>query len=290
MYKWERHIVQTSRGQFEIFIKGEGEPLCVTHHYSEFNQSGDYFADTFTESHQVIIVNLRETGLSEKAVEPYQLSMLETIFDLESIREKLGFNQWGFAGHSTGGMLGVIYGIYHSESLKFDVIVSAAAREYGTFSKDCIYNSEHPKFQIMQDLNETLKNPDLNEEERKHFASERVKLSLYEPDKYEQYFSFNINKKMSGIRLNYFSRELQVFDVTRKLGLVSTTTLIICGRYDVQCPVSYSIEMAELIPNSKLVILEKSNHYPFLEEADLFKNVVNNFVKELSDQSKETSP
>jgi proline iminopeptidase len=289
MDQWKRRILQTSRGQFEVFIKGEGEPLCVTHHYSEFNQSGDYFANTFTESHQVIIVNLRETGLSEKAFEPYQLSMLETIFDLEAIREKLGFNKWGFAGHSTGGMLGIIYGIYHSKSLNFNVIVGAAAREYGTFSKDCIYNSEHPQFQIMQDFNEALKTPDLNEEERKHLAAERVKLSLFEPDKYEQYFSLNFNKKMSRIRLDYFSRELQVFDVTRKLGLVSTPTMIICGRYDVQCPLSYSLEMAELIPNSKLVIFEKSNHYPFLEEADFFKKVVNNYLKDQYDQSIETS-
>jgi proline iminopeptidase len=92
---------------------------------------------------------------------------------------------------------------------------------------------------------------------------------------------------MSGTRLNYFSREVQVFDVTKKLGLISTPTLIICGRYDVQCPVSYSIEMAELIPKSRLVIFEKSNHYPFLEESDQFKVEFNNFVKDLPEQSKE---
>jgi proline iminopeptidase len=287
MYNWDRRILQTSRGQFEVFIKGEGEPLCVTHHYSEFNETGDYFADTFTSSYQVILVNLRETGASERAVEPYQLSLLETIFDLEAIRENLGFNKWGFAGHSTGGMLGIIYGIYHSEKLAFNVIVGAAAREYMTFSKDCIYHSEHPQFQIMQDFNEALKNPDINEKERKHLAAERVKLSLFKPDNYEQYFSLHINKKMSGTRLNYFSREVQVFDVTKKLGLISTPTLIICGRYDVQCPVSYSIEMAELIPKSRLVIFEKSNHYPFLEESDQFKVEFNNFVKDLPEQSKE---
>ncbi|MCF6409816.1 alpha/beta fold hydrolase [Pseudalkalibacillus salsuginis] len=279
MHNWKREMIHTSRGEFEVFVKGEGEPLCVTHHYSEFNETGDYFANTFTSSHQVFLVNLRETGASEKAVEPYQLSMLETIFDLEAIREKLGFNKWGFAGHSTGGMLGVIYGIYFSDHLKFNVTVGAAAREYMTFSKECTYNSDHPKFQIMQDLNETLKNPHLNDRERKRLAAERVKLSLLEPDMYEQLFSQNINKRMSGIRLNYFSREVQVFDVTRKLCLISTPTLIICGKYDVQCPVSYSIEMQELIPHSTLLVFNRSNHYPFLEEADLFIKEFNNFVK-----------
>lgn len=76
MHSWERRLLNTSRGKFEVFIKGKGEPLCVTHHYSEYNETGDYFAETFTTTHQVYLVNLRETGYSEKAHEFYQLSML----------------------------------------------------------------------------------------------------------------------------------------------------------------------------------------------------------------------
>lgn len=66
MNSWDRILLNTSRGTFEIFVKGEGEPLCVTHHYSEFNETGDYFAETFTNSHKVYLVNLREAGKSEK--------------------------------------------------------------------------------------------------------------------------------------------------------------------------------------------------------------------------------
>ncbi|MDX8365234.1 alpha/beta fold hydrolase [Cytobacillus sp. IB215665] len=146
MKKWEREYLVTERGVFEIYKKSNGEPLCVTHHYSEFNETGDYFAETFTQFYKVILVNLREVGNSEKANEPYQLCLLETVFDLEAIRESLGFERWGFAGHSRGGMLGIIYGIYFSNHLNFNVIVGAAAKEYMTFSIDCIYNSAHPQF------------------------------------------------------------------------------------------------------------------------------------------------
>ncbi|MBM7554851.1 alpha/beta fold hydrolase [Thalassobacillus pellis] len=280
MGDWKRKLLDTTRGVFEIFIKGKGAPMCVTHLYSEFNQSGDYFAETFTRTHKVFLVNLRETGHSEKATEPYQLGMLEAIFDLEAIREELGFNKWGFAGHSTGGMLGVIYGIYYPEFLNYNVIVGAAVREYMTFSRDCIYNSAHPKFNRMQELNEALKRKDLPQEKRSELKVERTKLSLLAPEKYNDLFSLNIHKGLSAIRMEFFSRELQVYDVTRKLELISTPTLIICGRYDVQCPLKYSIEMAENIPNSKLVIFEESNHYPFLEETVRFTNVFDSFLKD----------
>ncbi|OIU68561.1 alpha/beta fold hydrolase [Rossellomorea aquimaris] len=282
MQTWDKRLITTSRGTFEVFIKGRGKPLCVTHHYSEFNETGDYFAETFTSGHQVILVNLREAGASEKAREPYQLSMLDTIFDLEAIRDSLGFKKWGYAGHSTGGMLGVLYGIYHSDSLLFSIITGAAAREYMTFSKDCIYNPEHPNYQIMQEYMETLKQSGLSEAERKRISAKRTKLSLVQPEKHDQYFSLPIHKRMCGVRLNYFSRELHVFDVTRKLKFITAPALILCGRHDVQCPVSYSIEMVEEIPYAQLAIFEESNHYPFLEEKELFCEVVVRFTEQVT--------
>lgn len=177
-------------------------------------------------------------------------------------------------------MLGIIYGIYFSKSLTFNVIVGAAAREYMTFSKDCIYNPKHSQFTRMQELNETLKRSGISSEKRKELKIERTKLSLFDPEKYDELFCLNISKGMSAIRMDFFSRELQVYDVTKKLEFISTPTLIICGRNDVQCPVLYSIEMEEGIPNSKLVIFEKSNHYPFLEEAQQFIEEYNLFIKE----------
>lgn len=278
---WKQNFIETSRGTFEVFIKGNGTPLCITHNYSIFNASGDYFANSFIENHQVFLVNLRECGNSVKAQHHYQLGLLETIFDLEAIREALGFEKWGYAGHSTGGILGIVYGIYFSGSLNFTVIVGSAARDYMTFSKDCIYNSEHVHFEKVQNLFRLIKNKELSTKERDNLKIERTKLSLYEPNNYENYFSLNISKEISTIRLNFFDREIQIFDVTRKLKLISIPTLIICGKHDVQCPLKYSVEMSELIPNSKLVILNESNHYPFLEEKELFLQEYRTFINKI---------
>lgn len=280
MNRWEKNLIHTTRGTFEIFTKGHGHPLCVTHNYSEFNETGDYFADAFTGTHKVILVNLREAGSSERAVELFHLSMLETIFDLESIREALGYSKWSFAGHSTGGMLGIIYGIHFSNSLSSSVIVGSAARDYFTFSENCIYNQKHPNFDEMQMLIEKLKKPNLPFDERKLLSVKRTKFSLYYPENYEKYFNKEIEKKISATRMNFFNRELQIYDVTKKLKLITVPTLILCGKYDVQCPLEYSIEMNQEISNSKLVIFNESNHYPFLEERETFTQEVLAFFHE----------
>jgi proline iminopeptidase len=253
--------------------------FSVTHHYSGFNHTGDYFAETFTDNHKVFLVNLREAGNSSKAIQAHELSMFDAIYDLEAIREALGYPSWIFAGHSTGGMIGVVYGIHFSKSLSSLIIVGSAARKYANSSPQCIYHPEHPQFKRMQQLIELLKRLDLSPKERNQFSEERTKLSLYSPHRYEEYFSLDINKKMSASRINFFIREEMIFDVTRELGKITTQTLILSGRHDVQCPVFFSVEMNELIPNSRLTVFEESNHYPFLEEELLFRQVTNEFFE-----------
>ncbi|MYL48165.1 alpha/beta fold hydrolase [Halobacillus litoralis] len=271
---WKRTMIETGRGDFEVFEKGSGPPLAVTHLYSEFNETGDYFAESFVETHTVYLINLKECGRTDKASFPHELTMLESALDLEAIRNELEYERWNFAGHSTGGMLAVVYGIYFSESLETLIIANAAAREYMTFSEDCIYNESHSKFNRMQSLIEALKNEGLSKEERKELTVERTKLSLWNPQKYEHYFNKSIEKKMSAVRMNFLARELHTFDVTRKLALITAKTMVISGSYDVQCPPYYSEEIAEGIPGAVLYRFHQSNHYPHLEEGQKFKQVI----------------
>ncbi|QHA92549.1 alpha/beta hydrolase [Bacillus sp. N1-1] len=275
---WKQLFVETERGKFEVFVKGNGLPLCVTHLYSKFNNSGDYFADVFTKNYTVYLVNLKEAGNSDSVNSPYEFFMIETVFDLESIRETLQIRKWLFAGHSTGGMLGCVYGIHASNSLAGLIIVGAAAREYASSSSACIYHVEHPQYEVMQQFIERLKDPYLEQNERKKITEERTKLSLYRPEQYRILFSKPIHKKMAAARMNFFAREILQFDVTKQLSEITTHTLIACGRYDVQCPLSFSEEIASMIPNAKLVVFEESNHYPFLEEERLFNLIIKEFT------------
>ncbi|PFD40944.1 proline iminopeptidase [Bacillus cereus] len=277
---WKQQIINTKRGKFELFIKGDGEPLCITHHYSQFNETGDYFAETFTPAHRVFLINLRDVGHSVKAQSENELSMIETIHDLEAIKEALQLPIWHFAGHSTGGMLGLLYAITYPNSLQSLVIVGASASNY-TKTSNCIYHPEHPQFHYMQELIENLKSPHLTNEERKELSTKRTKLSLYKPENYNSYFCKSIQKIMSASRMNAFAKEYSSFDLREYLPSIQTKALIICGKHDVQCPIQYSLEMHEGVRDSIFVPCEYSNHYPFLEEASRFTSTIQDFYKSL---------
>ncbi|WP_146632300.1 alpha/beta fold hydrolase [Bacillus thuringiensis] len=277
---WKRQMIHTKRGTFELFTKGDGESLCITHNYSQFNETGDYFADVFTATHRVFLINLRDTGRSVTAHSENELSMIETIHDLEAIREALQLPTWHFAGHSTGGMLGLLYAITYTNSLQSLVVAGAAASNY-TETPFCIYHPEHSQFHYMQELIENLKSPHLTSEGRKKLSTKRTKLLLYKPENYNSYFCKPIKKTMSVSRMNAFVNEYPSFDLREYLPSIQTKTLIICGRYDVQCPIQYSIKMHDGIRNSIFIPSENSNHYPFLEEATQFTSTTQTFYKSL---------
>ncbi len=279
MGSWRGKIISTDRGDFEIFTKGQGKPVCVTHLYSEFNETGDHFADTFTQRYETILVNLRGAGKSSRYQTEDELSMGETVKDLESIRKAMEYEKWAFAGHSTGGMLGLHYAADVPEGLSQLIVVGSAADGKYADTKDSIYHQDHPQFQVMQDLIEKLKSKNLHPDERKLLARERTKLSLNEPEKYEMYFSADIFKKIAADRLNYFGEhEFQHFDLKDRLKSVKTPTLIVCGENDVQCPIRCSEEMYELMEDSIFLRFQYSNHYPFLEEKDRFQLAIRSFL------------
>ena len=197
------------------FTKGSGEPLCITHHYSQFNETGDYFADVFTATHRVLLINLRDAGNSAKAQVENELSMIETIHDLEAIREALQLPTWHFAGHSTGGMLGLLYAITYPNSLQSLVVVGAAASNY-TETPFCIYHPEHPQFHYMQQLIENLKAPTLQMRNEKNYLPNEQNY-LYINPKTTILILINQSKTMSASRMNAFAHEYPSFDLREHL-------------------------------------------------------------------------
>ena len=277
---WKQRMIETQNGVFEVFVKGSGSPLCVTHHYSAFKEDGDLFANTFTDSHEVYLVNLRGAGASVAANHDFELSMIDAVMDLEAIREALSFKSWVFAGHSTGGMIGLLYGIHFPKRLNAIVLVGTAGRYYGD-AKTCIYHPSHLQFQYMQDLIEKLKDSGVTGNERDTLSKERAILSLVSPEKYDDYFLGAPQKSMVTARMNMFAREYAVYDVTKRLHKITCPVWIGCGAHDVQCPIEFSEELHELISGSKFVRFDYSNHYPFLEEKDGFIQEVCTFLKEV---------
>lgn len=272
---WRPMRIPTARGSFAVFCKGQGRPLAVTHLYSEYNESGDHFADVVADFGQVYLINLRDAGESPAPSGADDLGIATAIKDLESIRMALGLPTWVFGGHSTGGMLGLCYGAEHSPRLSGLIVVGTAASRDYVSEPGCIYNRAHPAYSVMQDLIERLKDPTLSPSTRKELTALRTQLSLWHPERYERYFGHEVSKRIAVPRLNHFAQvDFPQYDLTHRLADIATETLVLAGRHDVQCPVTCSYAIHERLPRSQLVIFDHSNHYPFVEEREPFRATV----------------
>lgn len=80
---WKTKMIKTARGNFEVFVKVEGNPICVKHYCSEFNHTGGYFADSFTENNREYLVYLKGEGNTSRADEAHELSMFDSFYNPE---------------------------------------------------------------------------------------------------------------------------------------------------------------------------------------------------------------
>jgi proline iminopeptidase len=81
-----------------------------------------------------------------------------------------------------------------------------------------------------------------------------------------------------------FSHNQPRFDVRDRLGEIKVPTLVLVGRLDVICPVEESEMISKGIPNSELVVFEKSAHNPATDEPEMFQEVLSGFLAKLNFQ------
>jgi proline iminopeptidase len=67
-------------------------------------------------------------------------------------------------------------------------------------------------------------------------------------------------------------------DYKKRLGEILAPTLVMVGRHDLQTPVGCSQELIDGISGARLVVFERSGHFPFIEEREGFERALNEFL------------
>ena len=276
---WEQQVIETKRGTFEYFSKGQGTPLAITHYFMHFDARGNLFANPFTEQYKVFLINLRGAGNSSAVTADEQMAFAEVILDLEAIREALCFEDWAFAGHSTGGMLALQYAVLAPDSLtKVIAGCTAASKAYASHPKS-MYCADNPNFARIIEIMELLNNPATPAEVRQKISYEWALMSYHDAEKLMLAQTLPNSGKTNGKALDYFRKvEVKNYDVRAALVNITVPVFVFGGRFDAQCPIEFTSEIARLIPQAQLTVFEKSNHNPFIEEAENFEAFVNETV------------
>lgn len=233
-----------------------------------------YLANGITPFFTCYAINARGIEGSGPVRSPSDLTMEALADDLEAARMTLGLKRWVMAGHSTGGMVALIYALRYPEALAGLILVGSAASH--RYVNGSIYDPHHPRAAELYERQQAMTRGD--PDGAKRYRELVFTLSVADPARTPLSRWGPSFGRVSAERLQAFIQEVPRFDVEPDLARIAVPTLVIVGRYDPQCPIENSERIANGIPGARLVVCEHSGHFPFIEEPDVFRNAVERFA------------
>ncbi len=259
----------------------EDAPVIITHHgapglgsRAEPKASFGRLADAY----RVVAFDARGSGQSEGNG---TFSHEQWAADLDALREWIGAERICMAGGSYGGFMAMEYAIRYPDRVAALVLRDTAPdNSHSELARQNALASDRVTVDLTKfdriDSGTVVDDDDLRD-------CWREILPLYD----FQYDPAAVDRKVAATPYRYqahnyaFSTNLPGWDLKPQLPGVTAPTLITVGRTDWITPVSCSETIAGLIPDSRLVIFEKSGHSPQIEEAEAWTTTVRDFLAEV---------
>ncbi len=267
-------------------VVGEGEPIVVVHGGPGLDHT--YLQpglDGLATRHSLIYYDQRGTGRSVAALDESAINLERFVSDIEALRQTLGHDRITVLAHSFGALIGMEYAARHPESTRALILMNpvepgsryaaeraerlrAATTPEDSTELAALTRSEGFRARDAATLSQVYRvrfRPAMRDRER---VSELV-LNLSEA---------TADNGSEVARL--LGASLGELDRWDNLAEISVPTLVLHGRHDLM-PEVVSREMAEAIPDARLVVLE-SGHFPYLEDPDGLLSAVTAFLVDLS--------
>ena len=277
--------------------EGKGIPIVLINggpgsdHYS-FHP---YFSEA-AKFAKVIYYDQRGCGLSDYFKgKSGKYSFGQSIDDLDKLRKALDIKKWIVLGHSYGGFLAQAYTLKYPQNVKGLILVCASTGMKELKLKDsrqleCITKQEESKFiDIELAVHDKKKKGELNREQGKEIQI--YNKALNGEWKQQNYYK-PTQKEMAEYALYGWKPDKdfrnEIFDSMKNYDLMNTflkcpiPTLIIEGKYDLTWNTDKAMKFYRQHPNSKLMIFEKSSHFPFKAESNKFFSIIKDFITNLS--------
>ena len=229
-----------------------------------------YQISYFEEKYRVVAYDQRGYGRSDK---PIEVTLNDYLDDLTSLMNKLNISVEDavLIGHSFGGMVAQAYARDHT--IKGLVLIGSLIKIKPDMIDKIIWHLP-PVFWRRLLFTE---NPLTRKVYRDIFFSPSTSDEIF------QEFIKDNREYLESLPAHAF-RYLKFFrdyDASNWLPEIKAPTLVIVGEDDKVTPKDESVKIHELLPNSRLVILERAGHLILYERAEELNKLVDEFIKKL---------
>ncbi len=253
---------------------GEGLPCLVMHG----GLGGDHSAlhpwlDPLGDVLHLVYYDHRGNGRSGRP--PADTITFERLCaDADALREHLGVERIAVLGYSFGGFVALEYALRYPESLERLILLGTSpAFDHGE-EVEANARRKGATPEQLEALDATSQ--DDAEAWRQWKVIEPLYFCDYDEELAERVMGKTIVSSYAGEAGDAIMEE---WDLTPRLGEIFAPTLILVGRDDFICPPSRAEIMHEGIPNSELVVFEKSGHFAHAEEPEAFFESVRGWLR-----------
>ena len=256
-------------------------PVLIAHHGGGGSGSLAEPKATFgplADIMRVVVFDARGCGLSE-GKPPF--SHAQWAADVDGLRQWLGADEVAVAGGSYGGFIAMEYAIAYPGRVRAMILRDTSADRSNL---DRAYENARSQTRIeinWDNFNRYWSGRIRDDEDLKARWAEIIPLYDFEYDPVR-----SAERVEAGIYRHQahnwcFEHNMPGYDLRPQLPGVRCPTLVTVGRADWVTPVSSAETIASLIPDSRLVVFEKSGHSPQFEEFERFQEVLRGFVHEV---------
>ena len=280
--------VQLSNASLYYEIKGEGSPILLLSGGPGLSSKQlSSLRDSLSQKYKCILFDQRGTGQSHTSpLDSTTINLKQSVEDISSLLRKLKLDRVTIVGHSWGAMLAVNFAIAHPTQINKLVLIGSGPLAFSDFviqeanimARASIAEREY--IEHLQDSISQAKSPSESIAYRKQLGKQFLRLISYDATRIDSIFE-EVSKSRTNQAMQFLMfQDLQKmnYNVKNKIGSLNFPTLVICGRQD---PIGLfpSIYLKDLNNKFKLVWIEKSGHFTWLENHESFYLELFKFLK-----------
>jgi proline iminopeptidase len=263
----------------------EGAPVLITHHggggIGSLAEPKATFG-TLADELRVVVFDARGCGLS--AGNP-PFSHAQWAADVDGIRQWLGAELVMVAGGSYGGFIAMEYAIAYPDRVQAMILRDTSA---DNSNLERAYENARAQTRVeinWDNFNRYWQGQIRDNDDLKARWADIIPLYDFEYDPEQSAARVEAGSYRYEAHNWCFQHNMPAYDLKPQLPGVRCPTLVTVGRTDWITPVSSAQTIAALIPDSRLVIFERSGHSPQMEEAEKFQQVLRDFVHDVLSSS-----
>ncbi len=259
-------LLETNHTKLYYEISGKGPALVFIHGLGSSTRDWEYQVPEFSKEYQVITIDLRGHGRSDKPDGPYTIPMFAA--DVAALLQALDIPSAHIVGISLGGAVAFQLALDHPAMVKTLTIVNSAPALGGT------------REQAQQEIERRV---GIVQQYGMQAMGQSLAPALFPQPEHASLRDAFVTRWAENDPAAYIAatRSMLDWDVTGQLGSIQSPTLILTADQDYS-PVAVKEAYAKLLPNAQLAVIANAHHAVPLEQSQEFNRVLAQFLAQHS--------